>query len=208
MGLRTLQEMRDELIQRLGNRQDVAAARLNNWINAAYMEITTRYVFHELHRRELVPVAAGDDAVVLPGDIHSILSMRDMTNYKKLRPTSWRSIDDAGEYVFSSPESYARFGAVALLQPGTEADLIVQVRYLARVTPLVVDTDVAVTPTEWDEVIEQGALWRALRALLEPERAEGERQEHLRLINSMPLADQLEDIDYGRESTMGPRFAP
>lgn len=208
MGIYTLSNMRDELRLLLGNR-DVTAlpdTRLTFWLNRAYLEIATRYQFYEMQGRTTVATVAGQYWSPVPADIHSVLAVFN----DELGPLIQRAyrLFDGKEVDADSqgpPEEYTRFGVTFEWLPVPDAIYVLNVRYLRRPAVLGGDDDVALTPSEWDEVILQGALWRGLRALFEPDRALAERQEHLRLINSMPLADQIDDIDSSQNSTIGYR---
>jgi len=92
MNLQTYDDLKAEIIKRLGNRQDLST-RIDQWAMDAFTELTQapKASFRELDALYEFTAQATVPRVVVPADFWFILSLRDLT--RKLDQVHWQVID-------------------------------------------------------------------------------------------------------------------
>jgi len=92
----------------------------------------------------------------LSRDLMAIFSIKDMTNGRRLKPTSVQDIEDMGS-VSGPPRWFSHYGEGILVFPGPDAVYSLSMRYRMRPTRLSANADLTVMPEEFDWAIVWGA---------------------------------------------------
>jgi len=194
-------DLKAEIIQRMGNRSDLAT-RVDQWAMDAFTELTQapKASFRELDAVYTPLVTAGTSQIDTPADFWFILSMRDI--WRKLDQVHWQVIDRS--YRTSGiPTRYARYQDHIELDPIPNQDIQYTIRYRKRLPKL---TEGLIVPLEreWHELLITLSVAKGLSALQRFEEASGHRQ----MVDADMLSRQdlltLEEDNY--ESTIGVRF--
>lgn len=168
---------RDKLRRQVGNptTTQVSDALMLEYINLGYRHIGTRYRFRTLRVKSTVPTVNGTRAYNLPTGSGTILSVRDVTNERKLTKIGDRRasalIDTT---VTGKPEKYVLYATTYELHPTPDAVYSIELYYKRTITDLVA-ADTPLIPESWHPGIiivaryyywdDQGDLVKASAAL-------------------------------------------
>ena len=166
----------------LGQRTDLSAATDDSsnlygiWVNLAYRELTTtvkllgkeyNFFFPETEANSTATTTDGTNYISTPTDCLYVEDIFDETNIRWLEPIPHRQFvqytDRADTSAEGDPVEWVRRGSYIYLHPtpGTTDDTL-RIYYKDRVDNLVT-TGATVIGAEWDEIILQLALLKALR---------------------------------------------
>lgn len=229
MGTMTLTQFREELSFDLDARPDrtnlpadLPDARLNLWINAAYMHMSLPGVrgvmgrgFIEFQFRHTVTLVSGTNEYSLAkatvgrkvhypvAVTHHFATTLSPTNRKvKLYPRSYQYLEER-TLSSAAPRLWSWFGETLILGsvPGVaENNQLLRVSYQGEPDRLAADGDTTVLGDYFDFVLRKGALWVAQMSLGDIARAEATKQEYAVLLNEGIVADMGTLDDTGWES--------
>jgi len=194
-------DLKAEIIQRLGNRQDLTD-RVDQWAMDAFTELTQapKASFRELDALYQPTVTSGTSKITVPADFWFILSMRDV--WRKLDQIHWQVIDRTYRAT-GIPTRYARFQDQIELDPIPNQDIEYRIRYRKRL-PKLAEGMIVPLEREWHELLVTLTVAKGLSALQRYEESAGHRQ----MVDADMLSRQdlltLEEDNY--ESTIGIRF--
>lgn len=202
MNLQTYGALKEEVIQRLGNRTDLAS-RVDQWAMDALMELTQapKASFRELDALYEVPALKGKSTLDTPADFWFILSLRD--NDRRLDQVHWQVLDRVARTV-GWPVRFARFNDRVELDPIPDQDYALTMRYRRRLPKLMVDFPIPIE-REWHEILVTLTVSKGLEALQRFEEAAGVKQTVDATIGSRQDNPLLEDDGY--ETTLGVRLS-
>lgn len=141
--------------------QDVPDEILGSYINSGYLDLAARYDYHQTRKRCIFTTIAGEAKYQLPGDVASVLRLRDNTHGRKI----WKKGDRA---VASQripkwrwwPSEYVRYrNYVELIPTPNETGYVIEVYYVAIPAVLAADTDIPVLPLTWHDGVYMRARW-------------------------------------------------
>jgi hypothetical protein len=195
MGDLTYSEAFDEVKVALGNRTDVDD-RISFAVNAAYRNIATSFRHYELEAIVQGNLVIGSRRYLLPSDLRVILDLRDETNGIKLEKFDYRAFDQMKTFPSGNPTRYARFGSYFEIDATPTAANLITLRYAKRIES-VSGSQKFLTPSEWDEAVVLGAIYRVLNRIGEYDKAEKAKADYLEFVNSLtePHAIDDEDLD-------------
>lgn len=201
-GVMTLAEMRTELRYNLDNRTDISDAQLTRWLQRTYFHVGQPDIFRhrELQGTQLVTCVAQTFAYPIEDDAFAIYTVRNNTVGFKLRPRTYMFIQELTRH-FGRAAYYALWERDLILFPTPDtqnAGQVLDVSYYKRPGNLT-DSGAAasVLTPEWDEIIIEGAKWRAWRTLNQPERALDAKETFGALINEMTQTLRVDGEDSG-----------
>jgi hypothetical protein len=201
MNLQTYDDIKSEVIKRLGNRQDLAT-RADQWANDAFAELTQapKASFRELDALYEIVAPAGMPRIQVPADFWFILSLRDKE--RKLDQVHWQVIDRI--YRTSGiPTRFARYQDYLELDPIPSMDWPMVMRYRRRLPKLISGMPIPLE-REWHEMLVILTVSKGLEALQRFEEAAVNRQMIDMNLGSRQDNPLLEDDGY--ETTIGVRF--
>jgi hypothetical protein len=172
----TFISLRNQLNFKLGNRTDPAAASgvgfaemLPIWVNNSYVDLGTKVRLPELEETATMDVLSTDTdhpRYLLPIDYYFLIYVRDNTHGKVPDKLTIRELRDKNSTANDDRFThFALWRAEIILDPpltATAGTITLQIDYRKRPTKFVNDTDTSILPDEWDEIIVQGAEYRAL----------------------------------------------
>lgn len=201
MNFQTYDDIKNEVIKRLGNRKDLDA-RVDQWSMDAFTELTQapKASFRELDALYEFTAKAGEARANTPADFWFILSLRDRT--RKLDQVHWQVLDRTYRTI-GIPTRFARYQDNLELDPIPAEDTPLVMRYRRRL-PKLEPGLVIPLEREWHELLVTLAVAKGLSALQRfeealPFKVSVDQEMSSRLDN--PL---LEDDGY--ETTIGVRF--
>lgn len=164
MGTKTFTEFQDDLVFNLGKRADLDTYK-DDWINTAYMTLTTgnrfwglkkNFYFPELETVGSANTVDGTAYISTPADCLVIRQVWDSTSDVKLDRIGWKTyVEYTGRADASSeaaPSEYIRQGAYIYLYPTPDAVYAMRVYYRKRPAVLT-GANTTVIGAEWDEPI-------------------------------------------------------
>jgi|SRR5215472_3837369 len=201
MNPQTYDDLKAEITQRMGNRQDLSS-RIDQWAMDAFTELTQapKASFRELDAIYEVTASQNIPRLSVPGDFWFILSLRDAT--RKLDQVHWQVLDRV-QRTFGIPVRYARYQDYLELDPIPSQDWPMIMRYRRRLPKLMAGMAIPLE-REWHELLITLTIAKGLSALQRFEESSMHRQmadADLGMRQDNPL---LEDDNY--ESTVGVRF--
>jgi hypothetical protein len=194
-------DLKTEIIQRMGNRTDLDS-RVDQWAMDAFTELTQapKASFRELDAVYTPLVKTGTSQIDTPADFWFILSMRDQ--WRKLDQVHWQVIDRTYRSQ-GIPSRYARYQDHIELDPIPNQDIQYTIRYRKRLPKLHAGLTIPLE-REWHELLITLTVAKGLSALQRYEESAGHRQ----MIDADMLSRQdtqnLEEDNY--EGTIGVRF--
>jgi hypothetical protein len=202
MNPQTYDDIKTEVIKRLGNRQDLAT-RADQWINDAFTELTQapKASFRELDALYEVVAKQGVPRLEVPGDFWFILSLRDPT--RKLDQVHWQVLDKIYRTVGLATR-FARYQDHLELDPIPSQDTKMIMRYRRRLPTLKAGLGIPLE-REWHEILVTLTVAKGLEALQRFEEAAGYKGVMEQSIASRMDNPLLEDDGY--ETTIGVRFS-
>lgn len=195
-----LQNFRDRITYRLGNRDDLAAgaglSAMDSWINEAYREIAHSVTFHELQGIVTLATASGVRTVSLVNqNVFAVTSVRDTTNNRLLEPF----VGSFAEYqrvigtATQAPAEWLHYGTSLYLRPIPNAIISLDAGVITDVTELVAAASIPVIPPTWHLGIELLGARNGWRALGEDGKALGiERNEYVSFLMRMKTSNKIE----------------
>jgi len=201
MNPQTYDDLKNEVIRRLGNRQDLST-RVDQWAMDALTELTQapKANFRELDALYEVQAKAGVPRLQVPGDFWFILSLRDPT--RKLDQVHWQVLDKIYRTT-GIPTRFARYQDHLELDPIPIEDTWMTMRYRRRLPTLVAGMGIPLE-REWHEILVTLTVAKGLEALQRFEEAamyKGVMDQGIATRQDNPL---LEEDGY--ETTIGVRF--
>lgn len=174
--------LRADLLFRLANRPDVTTTQLDNWLNDALLDLTTKRV-HLRSLETLAPsfqTAANDISAALPTGAFALIEVEDQTSKFVLSrfPGEWR------EYLWARqnaspghPVYFIEFGGSRYWYPQVDGVYTIQDYYYARPTFGPNATDSPNIETEWHYAIELLGAVHGFRDLGDLDRSARAEQE-------------------------------
>ena len=201
MNIQTYDDIKAEVIKRLGNRQDLSV-RVDQWSMDAFTELTQapKASFRELDALYEFTATAAIPRAAVPADFWFILSLRDKT--RKLDQVHWQVLDRTYR-TLGIPTRFARYQDNIEFDPIPADDVEMVMRYRRRLPKLVAGMSIPLE-REWHEILVTLTVAKGLEALQRFEEAglyKGAVDSALIQRMDNPT---LEDDNY--ESTIGVRF--
>ena len=201
MNLQTYDDIKAEVIKRLGNRKDLSE-RIDQWAMDAFTELTQapKATFRELDALYEFTAQANVPRVPVPADFWFILSLRDPN--RKLDQVHWQVLDRTYR-TLGIPTRFARYQDNIEFDPIPAADHQMVMRYRRRLPKLASGLSIPLE-REWHEILIVLTVAKGLEALQRFEEAlpyKGAVDMVLSQRQDNPL---LEDDNY--ETTIGVRF--
>jgi hypothetical protein len=201
MNQQSYDDIKAEVIKRMGGRQDLSA-RIDQWAMDAFTELTQapKASFRELDALYEFTAPAGQGRVPVPADFWFILSLRDVT--RKLDQVHWQVLDRTYRTV-GIPTRFARYQDNIELDPIPAADQPLIMRYRRRLPKLQAGLPIPLE-REWHELLLTLTVAKGLSALQRFEEALPFKQ-----AADMEVGNRLDNPlleDDGFETTIGVRF--
>jgi hypothetical protein len=201
MNPQTYDDVKAEVIARMGNRQDLDE-RADQWIMDAFTELTQapKASFRELDAMYDCVALQGKAVLETPADFWFILSLRDLT--RKLDQVHWQVLDRTYRTI-GLPTRFARYQDHLELDPIPSADTKLIMRYRRRL-PKLVPGLVIPLEREWHELLITLSVAKGITALQRFEEGAGYKGSV-----DIEIAGRTDAIlidDDGYETTIGVRF--
>src|SRR5262245_57438444 len=173
MNPQTYDDIKNEVIRRLGNRSDLSS-RIDQWATDALTELTQapKASFRELDASYTAVVKADTYKLELPGDFWFLLSLRDPQ--RKLDQVHWQVLDRVYR-TKGIPMRFARFQDHIELDPIPDQDHPLTMRYRRRLPKLVEGMELPIE-REWHEMLTVLTVSKGLWALQRYEESTGVKQ--------------------------------
>ena len=218
MGILKYTEFKAELKLQLGQRTDLDSLGgvdyIGQWVNRAYLTLTTknkiagvsrRFYFPELETSTASTTTDGDSTINVPSDCMVIRHIWDSTNDKKLRNISFDKYlsypgrtDTTKE---NEPTQWVRNEDYIYLYPTPDDSYTLYIYYRKRPTVMSDDNDTTAIGAEWDEAILQLAVIQSLRRLKQYDQAKEEEnawEDLVRGIMEVYYQEELDSKEYVR----------
>ena len=202
MGDLTFDNAHAEAKSMLGERTGVDT-RLDRWLNWAHTRLAYRHGIdhHELNIIKEASTASGTRIYALPTNIHSMLSIRDVTNSIKLQWRHWREFDWRDPTATNIPTQFARYGNTLELDPTPNGIYTLRLRFRQSVPTLARDAapnSKSSLHAIWDEAWVELAAAIGYDKLLEPDRAAYHFALADAIIESLkvPEFEEMDDASY------------
>jgi hypothetical protein len=201
MNVQTYDDIKIEVIKRLGNRQDLSS-RVDQWANDAFAELTQapKASFRELDALYEVVAQKGLPRLLVPGDFWFLLSLRDPT--RRLDQVHWQVLDKIYRTIGTATR-FARYQDHLELDPIPVEDTPMTMRYRRRLPILKAGMGIPLE-REWHELLVTLTVAKGLEALQRFEEAvpyKGAVDAALSNRQDNPLLE-----DDGFETTIGVRY--
>ena len=198
MGSKTFTTFQSDLLFELGQRDDLDSYK-DDWVNAAYLKLTTQNRFWGLRQDfyfpELETVDTTQDTVDgtayinVPTNAIIVRDVFDDDNLRRLTNISWRQYigytDRADTDAEGPPTEWVRSGSKIYLHPTPDDAYDVSVYYRTRPTALSDGDDTTAIGAEWDEIIVQIAAILAHMKLGEFDKAAAKKSEFLDAVSGL-----------------------
>jgi hypothetical protein len=140
---------------------DVPDEVLTSYINSGYLDLAARYDFHQTRKRCTFLTVAGQAKYQLPGDVASVLRLRDNTHGRKIWKKGDRAIAEQHIPKWQWwPRWYVRYRNYVELGPTPNEDgYVIEVYYIAIPAVLAADSDIPVLPLTWHDGVHMRAKW-------------------------------------------------
>lgn len=193
----TLASMREELLLQLGGQGDIPPARLNKWINWAYLDLWTSLKLDEGRVGLSFDTIGGQGLYLLPYQFMSSLAVAvedDKSIYggRPLEQTdlrSYRMYEDKD----GNPTHFFRYGNILVLYPTPKGAQTIFLEFRGRPLKLVNDTDSPRIPDEWHESIILNARKKGFSGLMEFDKALPAENEYINSIRRRQDTEGNED---------------
>jgi len=210
LGDRDLSTFKVNVKLALGNRDDVDN-HLGNWINSAYRTLTSKnyspilgrkFIFPNLENEDSQDTAVGVAYVDKPSDCLFVQTIDDTTTDKKLRNISWmdyiKKTGRASSSTRTNPRYWVTRGDYIYLFPTPDGTYSLKIYYRKRPTVLSGDDAVTDIGAEWDDILENLAIYQSYMRLGEPDKAKAYYEFYMNLVSDLLGVYEREDLD--RES--------
>ena len=193
----TLDQLRSKLKRSLGNREDVSADELRDWINEAYLLIASGLKLKETQGAFTFNTVATKYLYALPQQVQytTRASIADSTNFPfdggtpldKIDADTFRRLPDLADV----PESFFVYGNLMVVYPSGSGQAV-RVEYVIRPSNLVAPTDCPVLSLEWHRGILVKAKSFAYADLEEWEASKEAQNEYVRFLREIgdPVAEE------------------
>jgi len=218
MGILKYTEFKAELKLQLGQRTDLDSLSgvdyIGQWVNRAYLTLTTknkiagvsrRFYFPELETSTASTTTDGDSTINVPSDCMVIRHIWDSTNDKKLRNISFDKYlsypGRADTTKENEPTQWVRNEDYIYLYPTPDDSYTLYIYYRKRPTVMSDDNDTTDIGAEWDEAILQLAVIQSLRRLKQYDQAKNEEnawEDLVRGIMEVYYQEELDSKEYVR----------
>ena len=195
----TLAEFRGRLNLQLGGRPDVLPSMLDQWINAAYIDICSSLELEELKGTLTLNLVVSQSLYLLPKAVRAIklASVIDAVTYGEIGGRQL-TLSDLGKYRRSSdrvdePEEYFRVGEMLVLWPTPAKVRALSLDIWIRPTKMVADADSPIIPEEWHEIILRNARQMAHSDLREWGSAAIAQNEFVGMVRRKTDTEELEE---------------
>lgn len=180
--------------------QDITDEMLGSYINSGYLDLAARYDYHQTRKRCTFTTIAGETKYQLPGDVASVLRLRDNTHGKKIWKAGDRAIASQSVPKWEWwPRSYVRYrNYVELLPVPRETGWVIEVYYIAIPAVLVNDTDIPVLPLTWHEGIYMRGKWYYFNDTGDTVQATSALNSYSVWLSDKPNEIQVESVDIDR----------
>lgn len=177
--------------------RDDSDTYLETWLRQRYDEIVSSYRFYEFDGTTTITLLNNTSTKSISGitDLKYIISLRSVSNRRRVKKVSFRTIDNRDVSSKGIPTQYARYGSDLLFDMTANADTNYTLRYKKLITEPNFSSGTPETPAQWDDVILYGAAVKGYHELFEPERAEFYQLKETRLIAELPSPDSVEEED-------------
>jgi len=201
MNPQTYDDIKTEVIRRLGNRQDLST-RVDQWTTDALTELTQapKASFRELDALQEFVAKANVARLDTPADFWFILSLRVPT--RKLDQVHWQVLDKVYRTT-GMPTRFARYQDFLELDPIPDRDYPMTMRYRRRLPSLQPGLQIPIE-REWHEILITLSVANGLAALQRFEESAMHKQMIEGSISGRQDNPLLEDDGY--ETTIGVRF--
>jgi hypothetical protein len=201
MNPQTYDDLKAEIIKRLGNRQDIST-RVDQWMTDAMTELTQapKASFRELDALYEFVAQPNVFRLELPGDFWFILSLR--TPERRLDQVHWQVLDQVYR-TLGQPARFARYQNHIELDPMPDREYPMSMRYRRRLPNMIPGTPIPIE-REWHEILITITVSKGLEALQRFEEASMEKQ-----VIEATMATRMDNPmleDDGFETTVGVRF--
>ena len=212
MGILKYTEFKAELKLQLGQRTDLDSLGgvdyIGQWVNRAYLTLTTknkiagvsrRFYFPELETSTASTTTDGDSTINVPSDCMVIRHIWDSTNDKKLRNISFdKYLSYTGRTDTTKenePTRWVRNEDYIYLYPTPDDSYTLYIYYRKRPTVMSDDNDTTAIGAEWDEAILQLAVIQSLRRLKQYDQAKDEENAWEDLVRGIMEIYYQEELD-------------
>jgi hypothetical protein len=132
---------------------------LGGYINSGYVDVASRYPYHQTRKRSSFVTVAGSQKYELPCDLTVIRRLMDVGNGRKLVKTGDRYLASRRNDYNSRPSRYIRYRNYVELIPTPDAVYTIEIWYDALPCLLIEDVDEPVLPESWHPGIILRAKW-------------------------------------------------
>jgi hypothetical protein len=194
-------DLKTEVIQRLGNRSDLQT-RTDTWINDAFTELaqSPKASFRELDAILEFTLPMGQQFMQVPADFWFILSLRMVD--RKLDQVHWQVLDRIYR-TQGMPTRYARYQERIEFDPYPDQDYNMIMRYRRRLPKLIAGMVIPIE-REWHELLTTLTVSKGLEALQRFEEAGNYEALLTQDMSGRQDNPLLEDDNY--ETTIAVRF--
>jgi len=216
LGDRNFVSFQSNLQLALGNRDDLSAY-LGDWINSAYRTLTSknyspilgrRFTFPEIDTDTSSSTSQGVAYISRPSDCLFVDTIDDTTTDKKLKNISWfdyiQKTGRADSSVRSNPSFWVTRGAYIYLYHTPDGTYVLKVYYRKRPVALT-GSGTTVIGAEWDDILENLAIYQSYMRLGEPDKAKAYYELYLNMVSDLLGIHDREHLD--RESKRKPHPA-
>lgn len=195
----TLAEFRGRLNLQLGGRPDVTTPMLDQWINAAYIDICSSLEIEELKGTLTLNLVAGQALYTLPKTVRAITlaSVIDAVTYGEVGGRQL-TLTDLAKYRRSSeradePEEYFRVGELFVIWPTPTSVRDLSLDVWVRPAKMTADDHSPIIPEEWHEIILRNARQMAHSDLREWSSAAIAQNEFVGMVRRKTDTEELEE---------------
>ena len=197
MGTWDYDRLKDELLFRFGNRDDLEAPTdwAGRFVNKAYLTLCTKnrfwtlkknFDFPELETTATANTVDGTAYITTPTDAYILRHLHNNTDDVPMRPIGYldyaNKTDRADTSAEGAPTQWLRSGTKLYLYPTPDAVYVIGIHYRKRPTLLTAGTDVTVLGVEWDEPIVMLAEYQLHLHFHDYEKATKTKEEWLDLV--------------------------
>lgn len=183
---KSLGELRARLQFELGNRTDLTAVQLNEWINDAYLDLYSSLDLPDSKRSFGITLAAGQAFYGLPDTVDTVRSVAATDVSSADTGAALRASD---EFLYRKrpiqsgpPEEWFRYLSLLVLWPTPDAADLLAVDVRIKPIKLTVDTTYPILEDKLHEALFKAAKYRAWEALQNDTKAATTMNEMTRLV--------------------------
>lgn len=197
----SLAEFRGRLNLQLGGRPDITPPMLDQWINAAYIDVCSSLELNELSGSLALDLINSQSLYMLPAVVRAIkmVSVIDSDTYgelggRSLTMTDLKAFRKAPDRV-DEPTEYFRSGDILVVYPSPVSVRTLSLDIWIRPQKLLLDTDCPVLHEEWHEPILRNARTMAHSDLREFDKAAVTSNDYVEMVRRKESTEVLEEGD-------------